>query len=158
MISYSDILKKIDRKLIAPMRRRHKDPKIIARAMMVGLGSAFFPFFGQMPIVFAIWFVSRKLRWRFSLIVALAWTWASNTLTNLPIFYGFYKMGEFLRGAEETLSYAQIKKMGVLNLIKELSLTVSIGSIPFIVFFSVIGYWIGYFFSKKIYNNSSENQ
>lgn len=146
----------IDRKLVKAMQRSHKDPRYIARATMIGLGSAFAPFPVQMPVVFAIWVIGRKLKWRFSLMVGLAWTFASNTFTNLPIIYMFYITGAFLRGHESNMSYNSIASKfhdgmlsGIRDMLSEYGLSIVIGSLPYMVFFAIFGYWLGYTISVR---------
>ena len=140
-----------DRKLIRAMQRKHKDPRYIARATMIGLGSAFAPFPVQMPVVFAIWVIGRKIRWRFSLVVGLAWTFASNTFTNIPILYMFYITGSKLRGQESQLSYDKVSTLfsdgmlsGLSEIVTEYGFSMLIGSLPWMVFFAIFGYWLGY--------------
>lgn len=145
-----------DRKLIQPLTRHHNDPRYMARATSIGMGSAFIPFTVQMPIVFGIWVVARKFKWRFSLMVGLAWTFLSNTFTNLPLMYAFYLTGEWMRDKQSKLTYLQIKAMfddgifsGVKDLVSEFGASIFLGSVPFIIFFSFFGYVFGYYMSIK---------
>lgn len=73
---------------------------------MIGVGWAMTPTVGiQMPIVFAHWFLSRRLfGWDFSLINGLAWTWLSNVFTLLPIYYLFFLTGQVMLGRLDDLT------------------------------------------------------
>lgn len=143
-----------ERKLILPMKRRHKDPRYVARATMIGLGGSFIPFPVQMPFVFLAWLVARRLKWRFSLVISLAWTFVSNTFTNLPIMYMFYLTGNKMRGLENNMAYDYIVSKfndGVLGGLKGLAAeyggSIVIGSVPYVLIFGFLGYFLGYYVS-----------
>ena len=93
-------------RLIIPMLRSRHTPEFTARGVMVGLVWAFTPTVGmQMPLVFATWLVCKRfLRWDFSLIQGLAWTWVTNAFTVLPCYYLFLVTGQMLRGRWSDLS------------------------------------------------------
>ncbi len=88
-------------RLVAPIVRGSHSPEYSARGVLFGMLVALTPTVGvQMPIVFVIWFVIRKLRprWEFNLLVALAWTWVTNVVTVPPIYYIFYLTGRLMLG------------------------------------------------------------
>lgn len=149
--SLQNILEYWNKKLIRPMKRQYKDPRYLARATAIGMGLAFAPFPGQVPVVAAIWVLARKLKWRFSLIVSLAWTFISNVFTNLPLFYLYYLTGSFLRGNYVVLSYENIHSMfdaglfsGIKDMATELGMSIVLGSLLFMVVFGTAGYFFGY--------------
>ncbi len=93
-------------RLIVPMLRSRHAPEYTARGVMVGLLWAFTPSVGfQMPLVLGTWLVcARLLKWDFSLIQGLAWTWVTNAFTALPCYYVFFLTGQFLLGHWSDLS------------------------------------------------------
>ena len=146
----------IRRKIIIQMKRKQRDPRYVARATMIGAGSSFIPFPVQMPFVFAIWFVARKLKWRFSLVLGLAWTFLSNTFTNIPIMYAEYVLGNWMRGRSDTTSYKAIGEKfsesmisGMKDIVTEYGISIVVGSVPLILSFAIMGYLFGYFVSWK---------
>jgi uncharacterized protein (DUF2062 family) len=92
--------------LVIPLKRGQKSPEHTARGVMIGVGWAMTPTVGiQMPLVFAHWFLSRRLfGWDFSLINGLAWTWLSNVFTLLPIYYLFFLTGQVMLGRMDDLT------------------------------------------------------
>jgi|JI10StandDraft_1071094.scaffolds.fasta_scaffold41660_4 uncharacterized protein (DUF2062 family) len=88
------------RRLIVPLLRARHAPEQAARGTMIGLIWAFTPTFGlRMPLVFLTWLAARHLcRWDFSLLLGLAWTWTTNALVTVPVYYGFYITGQMLLG------------------------------------------------------------
>jgi uncharacterized protein (DUF2062 family) len=92
--------------LVIPLKRGQKSPEHTARGVMIGVGWAMTPTVGiQMPLVFAHWFLSRRLfGWDFSLINGLAWTWLSNVFTLLPIYYLFFLTGQVMLGRLDDLT------------------------------------------------------
>ncbi|HVZ00899.1 MAG TPA: DUF2062 domain-containing protein [Dongiaceae bacterium] len=93
-------------RLVVPLMRSRHPPEYSARGTAVGLAWAFTPTVGiQMPIVLATWLVARRVfRWDFSLILGLAWTWATNVFTALPCYYVFYVTGRLLLGRWDDVS------------------------------------------------------
>ncbi len=81
------------------LRGRHQ-PVLVARATAIGLFWAFTPTFGlRMPLVFASWLMLRHIaRCDFTLVIGLAWTWLTNALVTLPLYFGFYVTGKILLG------------------------------------------------------------
>ncbi len=85
---------------LVPLLRGRRRPELAARATAVGLFWAFTPTFGlRMPLVFITWLIARHLlRTDFTLVIGLAWTWATNALVTLPLYFGFYLTGRALLG------------------------------------------------------------
>lgn len=145
-----------EKKLIRPMSRSYTNPNYLARSCAVGMGLAFSPFPGQMPVVLAIWVVARKFKWRFSLMISLAWTFISNVFTNLPLFYLYYRTGDYLRGGSEVLSYQGLKMMftdgfwlGLKGMATELGCDILLGSFLFMIIFAFVGYFLGYYLATR---------
>ena len=87
-------------RLFVPLKRSRHSPEHAARGVMIGVAWSMTPFFGiQMVLVFLTWLISHKLlRWDFSLVAALAWTWVTNIFTIVPFFYAFYLTGQLMLG------------------------------------------------------------
>ncbi len=87
-------------RLHIPMLRSSHPPEHTARGVMMGLIWAFVPLFGlQMGGVLLSWTVgSRIIGWHFALIPALAFTWVTNILTIVPVYYVYYITGQLLLG------------------------------------------------------------
>lgn len=84
---------------VVPLLRGRRHPELAARAAAVGLFWAFTPTFGvRMPLVFATWLAARHvLKADFTLMIGLAFTWLTNALVTLPLYFGFYVTGRLLR-------------------------------------------------------------
>lgn len=92
-------------RLIMPALRGNHPPEYAARGIMIGVVCGMMPMIGQSWVVLVVWIVGRRLfRWEFSPILAMLWTWISNPLTAVPMFYGFYVTGQFMRGRWYDLS------------------------------------------------------
>ena len=106
------MLRKLSRilkyRLLVPILRSNLPPVETARGVAVGLVSAMNPFVGiQMALVGAFWVFPKLVlpNWRFNLIAALAWTWATNIFT-VPIVYMFLITGRLMLGRwEEFLGF-----------------------------------------------------
>ena len=87
-------------RLLVPLLRGRREPLLAARATAIGLFWAFTPTFGiRMPLVFVTWLAMRYvMRSDFTLVIGLAWTWATNALVTLPLYFGFYVTGKLLLG------------------------------------------------------------
>lgn len=87
-------------KLIIPLLRSQHPPEFTARGVMVGVFWAFTPLIGvQMYLVGLTWLCARLLpKYSFNLLIALAWTWVTNVLTIVPMYYTFYITGQALLG------------------------------------------------------------
>lgn len=141
----------LNRKLFQPFKRSYSNPNYLARSAAVGMSFAFAPFPGQTPVVGALWLISRKLKWRFSLAISLALTFISNIFTNFPLFYLYYKTGDWLRQKPDNLSYKELRNIfgeglfdGFKFMLSELGLSIVIGSLLFMIVFGLLGYGLGY--------------
>lgn len=150
-------------RFIVPLKRgtRHP-PEYTARGVAIGLAWAFTPLIGiQMPIVVATWFITNRLfNWNFSIIVALAWTWATNVATMIPIYYIFYVTGQFILGSDNIAGFkgfsdawqatfaeglAWYERVGLgLDVAAGFGIDLLVGSMPYVIASS----WIGYSWSK----------
>lgn len=86
-------------KLIVPTLRSPHPPEYTARGVCIGVAFAFTPLIGiQMPLVVLAWLAIRQFmpQWDFHLLVALAWTWVTNLVTLVPIYYVFYITGRVI--------------------------------------------------------------
>lgn len=92
-------------KLVLPLLRSNAAPEEKARGVAVGLAWAMTPLVGvQMITVLLTWSIALKLKWRFSLPLALAWTWVTNVVTMVPIYYVFYVTGQIIRMQWDNIS------------------------------------------------------
>lgn len=79
-------------------------PRRIALGSAAGILSAALPVFGQ---TFLGMILARALR--ANVIASIPWSWLSNPLTTLPMWYGGYRLGLWLiPGQQEVLSYADL--------------------------------------------------
>ncbi len=87
-------------RLVIPMKRSHHAPEHTARGVMVGVVVGLTPTVGiQMAIALVVWLIARRLfRWDFNVVLAVAWTWISNMLTMVPMYYAFYVTGQAMLG------------------------------------------------------------
>jgi len=87
-------------RLHIPMLRSTHPPEHTARGVMMGLIWAFVPLFGiQMGGVLVTWMIaSRFVGWQFALIPAIAFTWVTNILTIVPVYYVYYITGQVMLG------------------------------------------------------------
>jgi uncharacterized protein (DUF2062 family) len=149
------------RKLLAPISRSTFEPEHTARGTAIGLAFAFTPTIGiQMPLVLFTWMLFKKLRptWEFNLLVALAWTWVTNIFTLGPIYYLFLVTGRIVLGRwdrlasfntfQEKLSTSLNADIGIfdtlwvyiVNMFNQFGLPLFIGSLPWAILFSWLGY------------------
>jgi uncharacterized protein (DUF2062 family) len=111
------------------------------------------------------WIVARKLfKWDFSLLIACAWTWATNMVTLVPTYYLFYITGYRILGIQtadysrfeqflETIKEAFAANLGVWNamkvtasaLAKDFGLVLIVGCVPYMILFG----WLGYLCTLK---------
>ncbi len=87
-------------RLVIPLKRSHHAPEHTARGVMVGVVVGLTPTVGiQMFIALVVWLIARRLfRWDFNVVLAAAWTWISNVLTMVPMYYVFYVTGQLMLG------------------------------------------------------------
>lgn len=149
-------------RLLVPMLRSRHPPEFAARGIAVGLALAFTPTLGLHTLLAgAIWaLTARSPRWHFSLILAIAWTWTSNPLTALPIYYLLYVTGQMLFGRFNDLSgYADFINLShsltagdhtlwedaqlmAKVLLEDWGLAMCVGSIPWAALVGGVGYWL----------------
>lgn len=149
-------------KLIVPLVRSPHPPEYKARGVAVGLAWAMTPLVGiQMWTVFMTWLIAKKVfKWGFSLPLGLAWTWVTNVITMVPIYYIFYITGQIMRGKIHAISgYENLSKiiedtfMGDLGfvdkwvlffklLLKDWGISMAVGCLPWLVVSAILGYYL----------------
>jgi len=155
-------------RLIVPLQRGQAPAEHVARGVAVGLAVAFTPTVGvQLVLVLLIWMLAKAAGPRFSFhaISAFAWVWVTNIFTIGPIYYGFLQTGQLLLGRFDELGgigldqftaqltaiastdtgFVEALWVGTLTLFEVWGLPLFLGSVPWAVFFS----WIGYVWSKR---------
>ena len=128
------------------MSRSYKNPAYLARSNAIGLGLAFAPFPGQVPVVLALWVLLRRTKYRFSLAISVAWTFISNVFTNLPLFYLYYMTGAYLSQDETAFSYTELKELfatGIFQAAGQIGLNILCGSLLYMLIFGALGYYLG---------------
>ena len=128
------------------MSRSYKNPAYLARSNAIGMGLAFAPFPGQVPVVLALWMLLRRTKYRFSLAISVAWTFISNVFTNLPLFYLYYLTGAYFRQDETAFSYAELKELfanGIFQAAGEIGVNILYGSLLYMLVFGAFGYYLG---------------
>jgi uncharacterized protein (DUF2062 family) len=109
-------------KSLRDLIRLDETPYRIAMGCACGIFSSALPIFGQ---TFIGMILARLLN--VSVISSLPWTWISNPVTTLPMWYGGYRLGVWLLSEEGIiLSYTEmgglIQEFDTLNWTQELSL------------------------------------
>jgi uncharacterized protein len=146
-------------RLLVPLMRSQHPPEYAAWGTSVGLAWAFTPTPGiQMLLVLATWIVARYFHWHFSLVLAAAWTWASNIFTGPPVLYLSYVTGQVFLGrwdnitgyhsfiwlwesAFSTEQPLQVQLMTALKMaISDWGLAILIGCLPWCALLGVLGY------------------
>lgn len=75
-------------------------PERIARGCAAGIGTAFLPMLGQTLVGMAVaWCV------RGSVLAAVPWSWITNPLTTLPLWYACYRLGAALLPGDEVITW-----------------------------------------------------
>lgn len=143
-------------KLIIPMKKERNNPQYSAWGTAVGLFCGFTPVVGQMNIVLLIWLVARFFKFHFSLPIGIAWTWISNSFTNIPLFYLYYIIGSFIMG-QEIGGYSEFIgffENGIMEGVKQIFIfwgkPILLGSFILMIFFSVTGYFISYRYACRL--------
>ncbi|MBI2253391.1 MAG: DUF2062 domain-containing protein [Proteobacteria bacterium] len=141
---------------LVPLLRGRRHPELAARATAVGLFWAFTPTFGlRMPLVFATWLAARHvLKADFTLVIGLGWTWLTNALVTLPLYFGFYLTGRLLQGdLGSLLSFTMFRaawapllssnldwgERAVMAL-RDWGATLWLGALPWAVIMAILGY------------------
>jgi uncharacterized protein (DUF2062 family) len=146
-------------RLLIPLMRSQHPPEYTAWGTAVGLAWAFTPTPGiQMLVVLMTWLVGRAFHWHFSLVLAAAWTWASNIFTGPPVLYLSYVTGQFMLGRwdnitgyhsfiwlwESAFSTDQPLRQQLMTALKmaisDWGLAISIGCLPWCALLGVLGY------------------
>ena len=75
-------------------------PERIARGCAAGMFTAYLPLFGQT-------LVGMLLAWciRGSVLAAMPWSWITNPLTTVPLWYGCYRLGAALFPGHHTVTW-----------------------------------------------------
>ncbi|MDF1720938.1 MAG: DUF2062 domain-containing protein [Minwuia sp.] len=159
-------------KLIVPLQRGQAPAEHVARGVAVGLAVAFTPTVGvQLVAVLLIWMLAKAAgpRFRFHAISAFAWVWVTNIFTIGPIYYVFLQTGQLMLGRFDELGGIGLEQftdrltsvvsteagilealwVGTVALFKIWGLPLFIGSVPWAIGFS----WLGYFWSKRFIGN-----
>jgi len=86
--------------LMIPVMRSKHAPEYTARGVALGFAVGITPTAGIQIIMCGLtWLVARKIfKWDFNVILAMAWTWNSNTFTIPPIYYLCYVTGHIMLG------------------------------------------------------------
>ena len=118
----------------------------------------------QMFMIAGTWlFLTKVIKWEFSLIAGLGWTWTSNVFTMIPLYYLFYITGQIMLGNfndisgfdqfsemvgnisnNANLSFWEKTSMWMVNLFKGWGIPMFLGSVPWAIFSSWLGYKIAY--------------
>lgn len=160
------LVRLIKYRLVVPMWRSPYPPEYKARGVAIGFMWSMTPLVGiQMWLVFMTWAVAKKIfRWRFSLPLALAWTWVTNVFTMVPIYYIFYATGQIMRGRWDHIGaygrlkeiiadtfaadYTMLEQWGLFFklLLKDWGVSMAVGCLPW----AVAAYICGYYLTLKI--------
>jgi len=147
-------------RLLVPLMRSQHPPEYAAGGTAVGLAWAFTPTPGiQMALVFATWVIARRFfQAHFSLVLGVAWTWASNVFTGPPVLYLSYVTGQVMLGRWDDITGYQSfidlwqsafstdqpltqQLMTALKMaIRDWGLAIWIGCLPWCALFGVLGY------------------
>ncbi len=97
----------VSHKLLRGLFRLNDTPYRIAMGCSCGIFCSTLPIVGQTFIAILL---ARLLM--ANVIASIPWSWISNPLTTLPIWYGGYRLGIWLLSEEDqSLSYAEIDKL-----------------------------------------------
>lgn len=147
-------------RLVIPLLRSPHPPEYKAYGVAVGTTWAMTPLVGiQMYLVFMTWLISKKIfKWQWSLPLGLAYTWITNVITMIPIYYGFYVTGQLIMGRpiaafdnlKNTLEsafmadYTFWEKWGAFfkMLANDWGIAMAIGCIPWMIVFGPLSYYL----------------
>lgn len=146
-------------RIVIPLKRSRHGPEHTARGTLVGLVWAFTPTVGiQMVLVLATWVVTRRLfGWDFNVFVAMAWTWVTNVVTLVPVYYVLFLTGQLMMGHWDDLAgYGKFVELwqgsfqagGMLDwmavyftaVVRDWGLPMLVGSVPWALATGGIGY------------------
>ena len=108
----------------------------------------------QMIFVLGTWFLTRRLlRWDFNIIAACAWTWVSNVLTLLPLYYLFYQTGQVMLGRfDDLMGYDGFASGGfddIGTIFSQWGVPLILGSLPWMLLSAWGGYYIGLIYARR---------
>ena len=123
----------------------------------------------QMFMIAGAWlFLTKIIKWDFSLLAGLGWTWTSNVFTMIPLYYLFYITGQIMLGNfndisgfdqfselvgnisnNPTMTFWEKTSMWIVNLFKGWGVPMFLGSIPWAILSSWLGYKIAYNYVVK---------
>ena len=147
-------------RLFIPVKRVKLPAVIKARGIAVGMAWAMTPLIGiQMWLVFLTWIIAKKVfKFDFSLVLGLAFTWVTNVVTMIPVYYLFYITGQVMRGGviEKSGYYMLVNAvkenfMGDISfldkwtlifkvLLNDWGVSMVVGCIPWCIIFTIISY------------------
>lgn len=80
------------------------EPERIARGCAAGMATAYLPMLGQT-------FAGMALAWvmRGSLLAAVPWSWITNPLTTLPLWYACYRIGAALLPGHQAIGWERLR-------------------------------------------------
>jgi uncharacterized protein (DUF2062 family) len=145
---------------VVPLKRAPHPPEWAARGTCIGLIWGLTPTVGiQVLGVFVTWIVARRLfRYEFGMLIAMVWTSVTNVVTAIPIYYVFFITGQLMLGkwsglpgyddfrlqwhqaVSPDLDWLGRIEASAKLVVADWGLTLLIGSLPF----TVIGSWLGY--------------
>ena len=147
-------------RLVIPLLRSPHPPEYKARGVAVGTAWAMTPLVGiQMYLVFMTWLFAKKVfKWNFSLALGLAYTWITNVITMIPIYYGFYVTGQVMMG-RSIAAYSNLKntlenafladytfweKWGAFfkMLVNDWGVAMAVGCLPWALVFGPLSYYL----------------
>lgn len=154
-------------RLILPTLRSPHSPEYTARGVCIGVSLAFTPLIGvQMPLVVLVWLAIRQFipQWNFHLLVALAWTWVTNVVTLIPIYYAFYITGRVILWRWDSLpefsafsarmqeltevetTWLEAFWIAVVRIFDSFGLPMFVGCVPYALIFG----WLSYRWSLRL--------
>lgn len=156
-------------RLFIPVKRVKLPPVVKARGIAVGVAWAMTPLIGiQMWLVFITWVIFKKLfKFDFSLALGLAFTWITNVITMIPVYYVFYITGQFMRcGVVDSSGYSMLvgvvkeNFMGDISfldkwtlifkiLLKDWGVSMVVGCIPWCIISTIISYKLAMKYEMK---------
>ena len=142
-------------KFLIPVYRSPHPPEYTARGVAIGVFWAVTPFIGlQTILMISTWQVLRRVFHKdASLLQALIWAWVNNPVTMIPMYYVFYLTGLWLTHTPGSIGgydafvalwdegqHAPTFFARVLLIAERIGVALTVGSLPF----AVLGSWIGY--------------
>jgi len=151
-------------RLVIPLKRSKHPPEFTARGVAVGMLLAMTPTVGiQMFMMLGVWlFSTRVLKWDFSLLASVGWTWSTNVFTMIPLYYLFYVTGQLMLGHydeisgfesfsrlmesvnDPSLSFWEGTRIWMTNLFTGWGVPMFVGCIPWAILSSWLGYVLAY--------------